>query len=93
MLNVDVMYNISNFFSAKELFIFSAVTKEWREIFLRSKKKFISKKIKSMQITHLCNNVCPCFLENFFPINQFDLDKQICDYLNSKYNWIKNYIE
>ena len=93
MLNNDVIYYISTFLTEKELFLYSIVSNEWSKLFFKPKKQYLSKKIKLMQITHCCNNICPCFLANYYTIPQYNLDKLVCDYLNKKENWIKDYMK
>lgn len=86
----DIIGEIGNFFTSKEVFISSRVNKCWYNNLIRHKKIIIQKIKLDIQRAHCLNNICPCAIENVLADNKlrglliqnFKLLRYACSELN-----------
>jgi len=85
----------SEYLNCREKFIYSRVSKLWNEGMKKGKKEFIVKEVEKMRITHILQNLCPCFLGEGFKkvILNYDLKKNICKVINNENppRWLNKY--
>ena len=63
-MNYDIITHFATFFSPKEAFQRSLISKEWYSALQYQKSTYIKQIVKDVYFLHMFDNLCPCFLQD-----------------------------